>query len=393
MYNDTEEMNELLKIMEDMLSPEDQAAIGMAKEDDSALRAKIHSLVEHDMGSQTLTPLARMQDKKTLYPWAGKESDSELAFNFEDIMDAQSLYDFVLNTGLVEAGEVRMHVSGHQTSVHFAPHVMVIKPEVIQAALMAYEEFMEEDDDNYEAYEAIADEIEGYLEERTKVSGAPKGRGKGNPFHDKNTGKFSGADSISGKKGGSFVKGKTKLKYAGDKKSKSGDKVVNFASTKRPCGRKARRDGKDVRCWDGKKGKGFGESIANVMIKQIDRVSISDEDIKSMLESIESITDMAERSQEEGWFAIAMDSGKVYDDYALQGDGGMYTGTMSRTRDLLRNMKVTGKGRMIWGKDYRIKILSKKDYIAHNPGNTTQSDLRKQWVDIDVRKINFIKAK
>ena len=39
-------------------------------------------------------------------------------------------------------------------------------------------------------------------------------------------------------------------------KSKKGDMVVHFASTKHPCGRAARKKGKDIRCWDGKKGMG-----------------------------------------------------------------------------------------------------------------------------------------
>lgn len=297
------ELNEMAKTVDKIISPEERKAMNLDPPDDSALRSRAKGLVEADLAqSMTLQPIDKIKsaDKRTLYPWYGKESDSEVAFNFESVMDAQELYDFVVNTGLLEPGEIKMHISEHQVSVHFMPHVLVMKPEIFQAALLAYESFVEDTSENYAAFEALVEEVDRLLAERTKVSGAPKGRGKGNPFHDKNDGKFSGPDAIAGEKGGSFISGKTKLKYAGDKKSKKGDKVVNFASTKRPCGRKARGKGKDVRCWDGKKGKGFREGInlANVMTKRMFNREITDDDLRGMVEALNYVEEMSRLTME-----------------------------------------------------------------------------------------------
>jgi len=289
---DMKELKEMAKKVDGILTDEERVLLGLDPRDDTVLRARAKQLIENNLAqSMTLTPLVDMKDKKTLHPWQGKESDSEIAFNFENVMDAQILYDFVTNTGLLEPGEVKMHISERQFSIHIAPSVMINKPEVIQATLLAYYDYIDDTEENDEAMESLVHDLDLILVERTKVSGAPKGRTKGNPFHHFKTGKFSSAKNIDGEGGGSFAVGKTKLKYTGAKKSKKGDTVVNFASTKHPCGRAARKKGKDVRCWDGEKGMGF--RLAKVMGKRIKNEEISDDDLRGMIEAVDWINDMA----------------------------------------------------------------------------------------------------
>jgi hypothetical protein len=296
---DFHDIKEMSKIVEKILSDDEKAAAGYGEYDDSEAVKVVKRLVEDDMANTIMSsPLTKMIDQRTLYPHQGKESDGESVFIFEDLVDARRLYDFVIDMRLLEPGEVKLHISEHQFSVHFQPHVMILKPSIFQAILEAYDDFVYDSEENHEAVEALAKEVGNILIERTKVSGAPKKRKKGNPFHDKD-GQFSGPDDVSGSKGGSFVSGKTKLKYSGDKKSKGGDKVVHFASTKRPCGRKARRDGRDIRCWDGKKGEGFKEGfqLTNVLKKHVVGDEITDEEITGMIEAIDSVNSMAEEAK------------------------------------------------------------------------------------------------
>lgn len=284
--------DEFMGDMNDILSDDEKRALGMVSREeqrtlDSQYIERTVALMEANeslFGSQELTPLSphRSVDSKTLKPYQGKESDAEIMFNFEDWEDAQVLYDFIIESGLLVPGEVVLrHIEG-QNGVHFAPHVLVMKPDVIHAAMLAYKDVVLED--SADVFNEITDGI-ALIMEVTKISGAPKRKlGMGNPFHDRDSGKFTGAkDSIDSKKGGSWAIGKTKLKYTGAKKSKAGDLVVNFGSTKHPCGRAAREAGKDVRCWDGKEGAGF--KIARLLGKKRRRESMDMYD-KNMLTEI-----------------------------------------------------------------------------------------------------------
>jgi hypothetical protein len=268
--------DEFLADMAEILPEADKKALGMVKIEsgdkktlDSRVIDQASQLIESNeelFASQELTPVFPLAGKKTLKPYQGKESDAEIMFNFEDWEDAQVLYDFIVESGLLEPGEVVLrHIEG-QNGVHFAPHVLVMKPDVIHAAMLAYQDVVLED--SAEVFNDITEGIGIVLQERTVTSGAPKRKvGKGNPFHDKDSGHFTGAkDSIDSKGGGSWAMGKTKLKYTGAKKSKKGDLVVNFGSTKHPCGRAARKKGKDIRCWDGEEGAGF--KIARLLGKK-----------------------------------------------------------------------------------------------------------------------------
>lgn len=196
---------------------------------------------------------------KPLEPIQGKDSDAELVFFFEDREDAEDLYGFMVETQLLVPGEIMFRDIEEQYSVAFMPSVVINKPEVIHAALIAYEEQLytesEEDDEQFESF------IEGFTdlisEAATKTSGAPKRKAKmGNPFHDRDSGQFSGAQNHASKGGGSWSIKKTKLKFTGKGKTKEGGLLAKYGATKHPCGRAAREKGKDVRCWDGNTGIG-----------------------------------------------------------------------------------------------------------------------------------------
>jgi hypothetical protein len=180
-----------------------------------------------------------------------KDSDSEVAFVFEDEQDASDMYDFFVNNQLLIPGEIVFRNIDEEHVVAFMPSVLVNKPELIQGALLAYEEQLDlsEEDDDY-AFESFVDEMSNLLSEVT-VSGAAKDTMKGNPFHSKNNGKFTSPSDHMGSKGGSWSDGRRKLKFLGSGKDKKGGPMAKYGSTKHPCGRAAREVGKNVRCWDG----------------------------------------------------------------------------------------------------------------------------------------------
>jgi len=253
---DLEDIQEMKKEMEEMipsLSPEELRALGF--DDASGVRAKnLEVLVEQatlrDMGSDEFQGIAaRDGHRKDRIPSQGKEADSEVVFEFEDTKDAKVIYDFMIENNLLVPGEIMLRDIEGQLSLALSLNTIVNKPEMIMAIMQtveAYvsedtaEEFLSFDDDMIELTEAEL------VEQGTE--GAPKGV-KGNPFHDSDTGEFTGRKSLAAKKAGSWAMGKRKLKVTGIRKGK-----IHFGSTSHPCGRAARVKGKTTRCWDGKQG-------------------------------------------------------------------------------------------------------------------------------------------
>lgn len=175
-----------------------------------------------------------------------KDADSEVIFSFEDYDDAADLYEFMVENELMVPGEIVLRSArGHHT-VHFSPMTVIAKPELIQAALMRYEEQVEEE--SIDAYESVMEDTIDVLTEAK--SNAPDV--DFNIYHDKE-GRFSGASSIARRKGGSYSDSNRKGKFTG--KGKGG--LIKFGSTKHPCGRAARSAGENRRCWDGSKMESF----------------------------------------------------------------------------------------------------------------------------------------
>jgi len=305
MINDHKYMNELLDKMGDMdLSADEKRVLGMVPTEGRS-GASLMERIEHSVkrveegvgdffGASELVPIAphRAADRKDLKPLQGKESDAEIMFLFREWDDAQSLYDFILDAGLLEAGEVVFrHIEG-QYSVHFQPHVWITKPDVIMAAMLAYEDIV--DPDGASAFESLADNLAAIIEERDALveqdfpglSGAkPGGKGIGNPFHDADDGKFTSRKQMAKKKKGSWAHGKTKLKLSGVKKNKEGREVLHFAGTKHPCGRDGRPvpPEKGILCWAGKPSP-WAAKLAKAFGKKRRKESFDIEDRNALIE-------------------------------------------------------------------------------------------------------------
>ena len=271
--------NELRDAADGCMTEAEKKILGITPdlEPERLFRASVARVMQEDAATINVqhVPLnkARSVDRKDIYPYQGKESDGEIMFSFESLVDAQDLYDFMLETQLVTPGEIKLkvHESGAhaQYSVHFTANVLVQKPDVIQAAMIAYQDQLAEGDE--EAFEDLAQDVDMVLTERAEIvkskrgSAEPSSTGRGqikagvdfNPFHDKR-GIFTSREGLSD--GGSWSDGKKRRLKATKKGAK-----LHFAGTKRPCGREARGKGKDIRCWDGQPGLGF--EVAKAMKK------------------------------------------------------------------------------------------------------------------------------
>jgi hypothetical protein len=180
--------------------------------------------------------------------------NDELVFVFEDEEDAVDMYSFFVESKFLDVGEIVLRNVNEEHTVSFNSNVITMKPELIQAALLTYEDRLHvETEDELKAFEDVIEGLTDLLEaSSTRTSGAPKRKkGMGNPFHDKDDGKFTGAERHASEKGGSWAIGKRKLKFVGKGKNKDGGLLVKYGSTKHPCGRAAREKDKDIRCWDG----------------------------------------------------------------------------------------------------------------------------------------------
>jgi hypothetical protein len=260
MQND---ISRFLELTDKVLCEEDKMAIGFNRRAEN--RAEFDNSIS--------------ENGAALIPFHNRVSDDEIVFFFEDREDAESLYNFYIESGLLEAGEVTLRNDGGQSSVAFMPHVAIQKPEMLHAALLAYEDQMYfdsvEDEATFEEF--IGDFTDILMEAPNKTSGAPKRKkGMGNPFHDKDDGKFAGVSRHASEGGGSWAIKKTKLKFTGKGKTKEGGLLGKYGATKHPCGRAARAKGKDIRCWDGNKGAGIRVAKAMKKKKKKEDVSMSD---------------------------------------------------------------------------------------------------------------------
>jgi hypothetical protein len=274
---DRELIEEFAGVTNEILDDSEKASIGIV--DRKGFRGVLEDSVQSEISSYNRTTIG-----DPLVPIQGKDSDAELIFRFEDKDDAVDLYNFMLETKLLEPGEILLRDIEEQYSVAFMPHVIIQKPEVIQAALLAYEEQLDIGEEDEEAFEGLIEDLSVLLEAPTKTAGAPKRKKEmGNPFHDKDTGKFSGVSSHASKGGGSWAYKKTKLKFTGKGKTKEGGLLGKYGSTKHPCGRAARKAGKDIRCWDGKQGAGMriGKALGK---KKRTGESLSIADLSLMME-------------------------------------------------------------------------------------------------------------
>jgi hypothetical protein len=263
------------------------------------VRADERSRIDEAVATRVLTSYNSVYAGRPMQPIQGKDSDGEIVFVFEDGKDAFELYDFMVENHLLEPGEIVLREIENQHSVAFMPHVLVMKPELIQAALIAYESIMGMDDENVEAFESMVERVNSVLNEKSgesrySIMGVSKRQtpraglkaqpSSGNPFHSAADGKFTGASNIMKDKGGSHVHsmdGDGWSKFTGGggtvkKGENKGKTMMRFGITNPVCGRRARcidSEGNRMenctptytRCWDGKTG---GERVAAALSKK-----------------------------------------------------------------------------------------------------------------------------
>jgi len=190
--------------------------------------------------------------------YQSKYSDAEVMFNFQSRSHAEILYNWIIENGLLAPGEVTLIIEGIEFAVHVMPHVWITKPEVFQAIMIAYHEFLYDSPVSARAFESFCDDLTNVVVEKRERKGKGAEFGvHGNPFHDSGSGTFANKSKLSSDGSGSRSKVHIKKKVQGKGES------LKFVFTKEPCGRDARLAGKATRCWDGKEpGWWRGEQLA-----------------------------------------------------------------------------------------------------------------------------------
>lgn len=190
-------------------------------------------------------------DKVKFPPYHGKRSDGELVFTFEYPEDAVFLYNYAVQQLGLMPGEVTINVdplNAAESSVHFAPHVCYSKPEVILGVTKAFKEFIYPE--SQEECDLLCNELKS-LEEQ------------GNPLHDKK-GNFASKSAV--KDGGSWSRKGKQQSVKG--LTKKGGLMLKFAKA---CGRKARAQGKNVKCWEEEKiSETINRDLSKFMEKEFD---------------------------------------------------------------------------------------------------------------------------
>lgn len=194
-----------------------------------------------------------------------KYSDAEVYFRFQSRMHAEILYNWIVENGLLAPGEVSLIIEGIEFAVHVMPHVWITKPEVFQAILIAYNDYLYDSPANAVAFEDFCEDLGQLVEVKSKSKGKGAEFGiHGNPFHDAPSGQFTDKPKLAASGAGSRSKVHIKKKVKGRGES------LKFVFTKEPCGRDARLAGKATRCWDGKEpGWWFGERLAQSLAAQL----------------------------------------------------------------------------------------------------------------------------
>lgn len=190
----------------------------------------------------------RGKDTGAVLPnYPSKYSDAEILFHFQSRGHAELLYNWITENGLLAPGEVSLVIEGIEYAVHVMPHVWFTKPEVFQAIMIAYNDFLYDSPDVAAAFEDFCEDLGAVVEAKSKSKGKGAEFGiHGNPFHGADSGKFVARKDLSAAGRGSRSKVRIKKKVKGRGES------LSFVFTKNPCGRDARLAGKATRCWDGK---------------------------------------------------------------------------------------------------------------------------------------------
>jgi len=208
--------------------------------------------------------------------------DNELVFSFAVESDANAVVDFMLEHYLLSENEFDKRVIGGRSALVFSEDVLASKPQVVQAVMEAFQDKLEiKTPEQIEKYNELFDDVNTLIEGNSVMGISKKDGFTGNPYHDKD-GRLSGSMDATFTNGGSASHGKVKWKYTGKKRKKDGGMLIRYGSTKQPCGRAAREQGLNIRCWDGKKL--GGKTVGRAQGKKVRKESLTVGDIASIVE-------------------------------------------------------------------------------------------------------------
>jgi len=210
-----------------------------------------------------------LTEDRPLHQAPEASSEGVVALLFEEAADAQDLYDFITGkeTGvaLLQPGEVMLVIAEEwgQYSINFAETVVRLKTDIVRAIIEAYQEWFDEGEveEAMDLLQSLVLDEEAEVEDGSQALADRELRAlagsvgvealtEANPYHDA-AGRFAAKDKLAAQKVGSFSMGKRKNRVSGKTKGK-----LKLVATKLPCGRDARKQGKDVKCSTGKKGLG-----------------------------------------------------------------------------------------------------------------------------------------
>ena len=211
-------------------------------------RLSSHSVVDRSKGSGIHGGVSAGTTWEVLCEEDGGRSDSEDVFFFDDINVASEAFGAAKDMGLV-GGEVTLDLGVNEKfgvgkyAIRMAPHVRATKPDIffrIAEIVMDFAEF------GTEVYEELISDSYGDLHEINPFHAAPRKGAGGVPGRG---GQFVSKSQLARAGKGSYsVPGKKK------KKVKASKKGIKLLFTKNPCGRAARDDSRDVRCFSGSPG-------------------------------------------------------------------------------------------------------------------------------------------
>lgn len=207
----------------------------------------------------------------------GEESVSGFELMFEDYRDAVGIYEFLTENEIMLEGEVMLT----RNSVIFSDSVLEDKPEVLEGILYHLRDSVTED--SIEDYEDSVYDIQEAKKGGLRVVGAGREKIIGNPYRN-SMGEFASTSELSKKKKGSWTNSGKKKKLGGVKKRKDGGKSLSFKKTADPCGREARRQGKNIRCWDGATIREALASYSNALSRKIKNEEYSPDEVSVILE-------------------------------------------------------------------------------------------------------------
>lgn len=244
----------------------EEVGVSFEEKRHATIRNRQHQALNHALRMSGLTeeqalgvirPPVSFQKQPSPGDNRGKRSDSESIFLFDDDQVALDALDYALSLGLPEGmvtfdEDFDMKYKKDVYVIRFSPAVKMTNPNAYKEFVLSMAEVFADDEEDAIWFQ---EEIES-IEEANYATA--RQRDFWNIYHGKD-GKFSKLDLIKSKDGG---QGSASKPNSINKKTNMGRQAQVNTKKKPPftwlqdkvCGRKARAQGKVIRCWDMKQG-------------------------------------------------------------------------------------------------------------------------------------------